>query len=630
MANQSAPKVVKLENLQPQNFKKTPFILLAILIFLLGSASVLVIQSFFAKPQVQQIFHLPTTKKLNFIPFSSLEDFKGFLAKAPPAAVSFLPRATFEATPITPMEAEKATRVSTTNVQIKGIDEPDIAKTNGQEIFFLAPTKINTINAFPPDQLQLASQVDRTGEMLLVGQILVVFGNSGIYGYDVSEPRAAKQVWEVAYQNNHSLTSARLHQDQIYLITQRQINRQNPCPIRPLRSADQNYQVACSEIYHPTGNIPVDTTYTAFILDPQTGQIRQSLSFVGSTSQSVVFMSDQALFVTYSSYQNLADFYYQFLQANDDLFPQYLIHQLAKIKDYDLSNQTKIMEIQNLLNEYFGSLNQDEQLRAENEFANRWQDFNQAHLRQLEKTTIVKISLDKLEVIATGEVPGRPLNQFSLDEYQNYLRLATTLGQQANDVYILDNQLAIVGQITDLGIDERIYSARFSQDQGYLVTFRETDPFYVLDLKDPRQPKVSGELKIPGFSSYLHPLTASHILGIGREDGQVKLSLFDVSQPELPTEVSKYLLDDPWSEISQSHHAFLVDNQHQIFFLPASRGGYIFSFQNNQLTLKRAMAGLQARRAIYINDYLYILGDDQIIVLGENTWEEVNRLEIKP
>ena len=200
-------------------------------------------------------------------------------------------------------------------------------------------------------------------------------------------------------------------------------------------------------------------------------------------------------------------------------------------------------------------------------------------------------------------------------------------GESANDVYILDENLEITGSVKDLGLTERIYSARFIADKGYLVTFRQVDPFYVLDLSDPKNPELKGELKIPGYSSYLHPITKDKILGIGKEGSQVKISLFDVESPENPSELAKYTLNEYWSDILNTHHAFLLDKKHEIFFLPGSKGGYIFSYEGNQLKLTRAVSDIRARRAIYINDYLYIIGDDKIAVLNEIDWEKVNELE---
>jgi uncharacterized secreted protein with C-terminal beta-propeller domain len=135
-------------------------------------------------------------------------------------------------------------------------------------------------------------------------------------------------------------------------------------------------------------------------------------------------------------------------------------------------------------------------------------------------------------------------------------------------------------------------------------------------------------LKIPGYSSYLHPISKDKILGIGKENWQVKISLFDVAQAENPKELDKYILDESWSDILNTHHAFLLDKKHQVFFLPGSRGGYVFSYRNDKLGLVKAVSGISARRAIYLDDYLYIIADNEITVLNEINWEKIKELEI--
>jgi len=150
----------------------------------------------------------------------------------------------------------------------------------------------------------------------------------------------------------------------------------------------------------------------------------------------------------------------------------------------------------------------------------------------------------------------------------------------------------------------------------------------VLDLSEPRAPKLAGELKIPGFSSYLHPLAQNRILGVGQEGGQVKLSLFDVSTAAEPKEADQYLLAEGWSEVSNTHHAFLQDDKHKAFFIPGGQGGYIFSYAGDKLTLKKAVSDIRARRALFINDYFYIVGEDKIIVLNESDWERVNEVAL--
>jgi uncharacterized secreted protein with C-terminal beta-propeller domain len=255
----------------------------------------------------------------------------------------------------------------------------------------------------------------------------------------------------------------------------------------------------------------------------------------------------------------------------------------------------------------------------------------------------VKIKRDGLSIQATGKIPGSTLNQFSFDEWKGDLRVATTVGgqnpfymlggtnltEQVSDVYVLGANLEVKGSVKDLGKTERIYSVRFVEDRGYVVTFRQTDPFYVLDLSNSYSPLVKGELKIPGYSSYLHPLGKHMILGIGREQ-QVKLSLFDVSDPKAPKEVSKYeLANEYWSEAMDNHHAFLQDDKYHAFFLPGSRGGYVFSYEANTLSLVKALEAPGVKRGLYLNDYLYIVSDSGITSFREGSWEKIGEFSYK-
>jgi uncharacterized secreted protein with C-terminal beta-propeller domain len=141
-----------------------------------------------------------------------------------------------------------------------------------------------------------------------------------------------------------------------------------------------------------------------------------------------------------------------------------------------------------------------------------------------------------------------------------------------NNVFILNMNLTTVGKLENLAVTERIYSARFIGDKAYLVTFRQIDPFFVLDLSDPTEPKVAGELKIPGYSSYLHPYDADHIIGLGIENSTVKLSLFDVTNLSAPTEMAKYIIEGDWtySEALNDPKAFLFDKAKELLVIPVT------------------------------------------------------------
>ena len=427
--------------------------------------------------------------------------------------------------------------------------------------------------------------------------------------------------------------------NKIYLVTKQYIDTYHPCPIKPLTVGDVPVSISCGEIYHPVNSVPVDVTFVAMTLNSNSGKVEQKTSFVGSSGSSVVYMSEQGIYLTYSYSNSIISFFAGFLkEAASDLFPQHLVDRINKLDSYDISEAAKMMEFGIIIEKYQNSLDDDERMRIENEMENRMVDYYKKHRRELERTGIVKIGLKDLTIQASGSVPGYPLNQFALDEYNNDLRIATTIGENwnvfnsggesANDVYVLDSDLKLQGFVQDLGLGERIYSVRFLGEMGYVVTYRQIDPFYVLDLSDPKNPEVKGELKIPGYSSYLHPLAKDRILGIGKEDWKVKLSLFDVSTPSDPKEIAKYNLDESYSDVLSTHHAFLQDSKHNIFFMPGSKGGYIFSYENDKLSLTKAISQRGVRRAIYINDYLYIISDNKISVLNEKDWERINELDI--
>ena len=238
-----------------------------------------------------------------------------------------------------------------------------------------------------------------------------------------------------------------------------------------------------------------------------------------------------------------------------------------------------------------------------------------------EKIAIHKFAFDDngaAQYVASGSIPGRLLNQFSLGEYDGYLRVATHIrglgafvgtgfaeavddavasdgrsqrqntdvNPPYNAVYVLseaDAKLDVVGWVDGIAPNEQIYSARFMNTHGFLVTFRQIDPLFVLDLSDPLNPKVVGELKIPGYSDYLHPLGDTHLIGVGRSMTEtqwggtfpdaVQLSLFDVSDWTNPTLVQQISVggQGSYSEVSQTHKAFtLIEREGQtLLAIPA-------------------------------------------------------------
>jgi len=174
-----------------------------------------------------------------------------------------------------------------------------------------------------------------------------------------------------------------------------------------------------------------------------------------------------------------------------------------------------------------------------------------------------------------------------MDEYNGYFRIATTSGDWQNsssNVFVLNDKLEVVGKIQNIAPKERIFAVRFMGDTGYVVTFEQTDPLFVLNLSDPKAPQITGELKIPGFSTYLHPVTDTLLIGIGQNGNDkgtlpgIKLSLFDVSDPKVPKEIDKLIMEGNCSsEAMNNHRAFMTYPEKGLFGIPVLKyNNYVY------------------------------------------------------
>ena len=290
------------------------------------------------------------------------------------------------------------------------------------------------------------------------------------------------------------------------------------------------------------------------------------------------------------------------------------------------------------------------------------------------KSEIFKFELvdNNIEFKCKGEVDGTIKNQFSLDEYNGYLRIATTGYtkeiETSNNIFILDKNLKKVGMIEGIEKGEKIYSVRFMGNVGYVVTFVQTDPLLVIDLKDPTNPKIKGELKIPGYSSYLHPYDEDHIIGIGmntktNESGGVvtttmKISMFDVSDLNNPKEIFKKTVGKGYSssEALYNHKAVLCSKEREILALPINSYSYksadnfsgaiiykvnlkdkkfeeltkIYNYEKDTSyeDYNQYNSGL-IKRIIYIGDFFYTLSDRQAKIIDMNGWNIVDEINFE-
>ncbi len=292
-----------------------------------------------------------------------------------------------------------------------------------------------------------------------------------------------------------------------------------------------------------------------------------------------------------------------------------------------------------------------------------------------QETIIHRVSIDGLAINyeATGTVPGHTLNQFSMDEYNGYLRVATTdygfqpgplalsaspvASVQETNVYVLDKNLHIVGKLEGLSPGEQMYSARFMGDMAYLVTYKRMDPLFVIGLTQPTRPIVLGQLNVTGVSDYLQPYDGTHLIGIGQSGTDVawenavrftglKISLFNVTDPQNPSETSRYTVGGPGtsSPAISDHKTVLFDQSLNLLVIPISitaqppnnatwysyqliwQGAYVFTVTpNNGIVFRGGVTQFQSgqvptysnspefiTRSLYIGSVLYTISDNSV------------------
>lgn len=293
------------------------------------------------------------------------------------------------------------------------------------------------------------------------------------------------------------------------------------------------------------------------------------------------------------------------------------------------------------------------------------------------KTEIMKMYYDKgrLTVGSSAIIAGYLYGPFAINEYDGHLRIVATIPannisllrnavaedsivsgtqktairEDVNALYILDENLNLTGKLTGIAPDEVIYSARFMGDTGYFVTYKNTDPLFCVDLSDPANPVLTGSLKIPGFSNYLHPYGNGILLGFGEETDPetqeflgLKLSMFDISDPANVKEEDKHIIEDAWySDAQYDYKAMMIDPEKNIF------GFLYFSLHNNYKyyyvtyaydeeygfveTAKYEISDgseyeSDGVRGIYIGDYLYICTNRQITSYKLNSEQQIDKI----
>ena len=289
-----------------------------------------------------------------------------------------------------------------------------------------------------------------------------------------------------------------------------------------------------------------------------------------------------------------------------------------------------------------------------------------AKVSPVTQTEIRKVSYKDGKLDGTGQVviDGVINDSFSIDEYEGYLRVVTTIRENddtsggvnpllridgasdvssqpadsTNALYVLNKDLKEVGKLENLAEGEQVYSARFMQESCYFVTYKQVDPLFSVDLSDPKKPKVLGELKIPGFSDYLHPYGDGLLLGIGmdvEEDGTtvngVKLSMFDISDPKDVKEVAKTVLEECYStDVSYNYRAAFVDTEKNLIGFPGYKNQqeyYIYSYDKEKgftCVFEKKLSGYSEVRGLYAGERFYLVTEATVESYRLDNFEKVD------
>jgi len=681
---------------------------------------------------------------------------------------------------------------SQTNIQVAGVDEADIVKTDGKYIYSVSGSKVIILDAYPAENATIVSQIGTNGtvnEIFVNKDRLVVFGQES-YQYPIlatksatgapaasgaisekmiaSEsimrpyyysPRTFINVYDVSDKANPKLArnisidgnyyDSRMIGDYVYAIANQPVYNYGggPVPLPVIYSGGVAKEILATDIYY-FGMPDSSFIFTNIVsLNTQTGAEPSSKTFLMGYSQSI-YVSQDNIYIVYQKRVSESKYYDRIIdEVILPLVPADVQGRITEIRNYNISESNKMEEIGKIFDNYISSLNPEQAAIVMKSAEEKAAILQKDIAKEMDKTVIHKISIDNgnIEYKTNGEVPGQPLNQFSMDESNGYFRIATTtsgnrgffgggfgavttgtavrsiseqtaagsaetasqvsgkmaqapssgiieaeqkkmqtetvtvpvkqaapqVSEPLNHLYVLDGDLKIVGKLEDLASGERIYSVRFLGDKAYMVTFRQTDPLFVIDLSSPQSPKVLGYLKVPGVSDYLHPYDETHIIGVGRdasEQGRItgmKLSLFDVSNVSSPTEVSKYIIGDRGasSEALNDHKAFLFSKEKNLLVIPVSeydrmpatgvpewqweskywQGAYVFNLDlENGFSLKGKIThqnntdnntysydwNSQIRRSLFIDNTLYTVSNSMVKMNSLADLAEINKIEL--
>lgn len=448
---------------------------------------------------------------------------------------------------------------SKTNIQVENVDEADIIKTDGNYIYSLSKESIVITDVTDPNKIKVASKITPTDNG--IPEDLILFENKLVaICSEINSPY-------IYYSSNKNNTIVR-----IYDIT----NREEPRMVKNYKLYEPYYTTRCigSKLYViSTGNLRKENNKIVRYYDEEYSQKEielkniKYLKNVETNKQTIISMMDLNNIeqnVNVSSY--LIDIENAYISEKNI----YLLD-----TNYKGNYYPKISSIYGIkgiwgLNDYI-------------------YDYTRNYETEIYKFNI--LDNGEVEYSCKTRVKGQTINQYSLDEYNGNLRVALKDSKEGSRIVIFNEKMQQIGETPYLAKGEQMYSSRFMGDKAYLVTYKTIDPLFVIDLSNPTEPKVLGELKIPGYSTYLHPYDENHLIGIGMQteekinrdiQGKVtsatatitgmKMALFDVTDPTNPVEISSTVIGDrrTTSAILTNPKALLFSKEKELIAIPVN------------------------------------------------------------
>ena len=506
---------------------------------------------------------------------------------------------------------------SNTTEQVEGVSEADIVKTDGKYIYYIKGTTFSIFSA-EGEASKLLSKTELSreyttdyGDMFLKGDRAIILqpdhynkakSSVLILIYDISDPKNPKQIAQVCQDGIYN--SARMVGDYMYLISNCHIN------VYEIDKDDPTTFVPTTEVNDVCKPVPADSIYRY-----EQKNYNSQYTVIGSYNYKDGAMCDTA----------------SLLGGTDNIYCSQGNIILADTQYNDTSDDTE---------SYVA-----------------------------EKTVVSRLAIKTgtIEYKTSGEVDGTLENQFFIDEYNDYFRFVTTatVTTQVKQKFdnseheiisysrdttarltVLDSELKKVGEITNLAKGERVYSVRFMGDTAYFVTFRQTDPLFSADLSDPTNPKILGELKIPGFSEYMYPYGDGLLLGFGMDADEntgrtrdLKLSMFNITDPTNVTEQDKTIIDGyEYSPALNNHKAMLVHKDKNLIGFAAtddySNGKYVIFKYTDEGFVKAATLTIESDykyamddvRGLFVGDAFYIVSKNALQVFDINTFLQIAKI----